>query len=77
MESAVNPQTVTRNFLITSFIETFVIRVTVHAMVKSPCLVNRLVWVRLVCQVIFAKLRHPFGSGQGIKVQSLNAQRHC
>jgi hypothetical protein len=57
--SAVKPQTVTRNFLMTSFIGTLVVRTMVCAIVKTTCLVNGLVWVRLVCQVVFGKLRHP------------------
>jgi hypothetical protein len=55
---------------------TLVIRVTVRAMVELTHLVNRLVWVRLVCRVVFGKLRCLFGSGQGIKARSLNTQRH-
>ncbi len=60
----------------TSF-ERVAIKVIVCAMVKSIHLVDGLVWVGLVCQVVFGELRRPFGSGRGIKVRSSNAQRRC
>jgi hypothetical protein len=58
--SAVNPQTDTRNFLMTSFNVTVV---RVCTIVESTHLVDGLVWVGLVCRVVFGKLRRPFGSG--------------
>ncbi len=60
--SAVKSQTVLRNFSIASFIGKLIVRTVVCAMVESTHFVDGLVWVRLVCRVIFGKLRHPFGS---------------
>ncbi len=40
--------------------------VGVCATVESTHLVDGLVWVGLVCQVVFGKLRRPFDSGQGV-----------
>jgi hypothetical protein len=40
--------------------------VQVCAIIESTHLVDGLVWVGSVCQVVFGKLRRPFGSGQGV-----------